>query len=329
MPSVTKATPGEIEKARNDWETASKAWLDLLLTERPSLESLKSVIKIKNRAARKLLDMEESQQERSKLLQVWFPGVHVNIGGGSTLTLENKGNMEEISNITFAWMLNQIKDFVSLNEKTLQREQLARQTRLAKINTALHWYNKRVERQKKESWGKWLQRGGHWLASSIRHPLTPGDRPAYMEDRSYTWGLGDLPDSFRMVYVVNGSRLRTPGRYALDKGQKLGETFEKVHPVVGYRVEKTKDHGNDSKRYRPIWLIGNNYERRKNEEGYEYLFKYSRSSEYEVLPEWKLSEEVNCFERLAIEGKEAQDYIGVLDLQLGRETKSPLSRSEC
>lgn len=295
------------------WEAASKVWIDLLSTERPSLEDLKRVINDKNEAARKLLDSEESQKERSKLLQVWFPGVHVNIGGGSTLTLENRGNMEEMSNITFAWMLDQIKGFVSLNQETLRKEQLARQARLARINTALHWYNERVERLKTESWGKWLQRNGQWAVSSIRHPLSPGDKPAYMEDRSYTWGLGDLPDSFGLVYVVNGSRLRTPSRYALDKGQKLGETFERVHPVVGYRVEKTKDH-EKSKRYRPIWLTGDNYVRRKNEGGYEYLFKYPGSSEHEVLPEWKLSEDINSFERLAIEGKDAHEYVNALDL---------------
>ncbi|KAJ5676887.1 uncharacterized protein N7477_002520 [Penicillium maclennaniae] len=327
VPTITKATLEEIQRARMTWEAASKAWFDLLSTERPSLEDLKRVIKDKNEAARKLLDLEESQKERSKLLQVWFPGVHVNIGGGSTLTLENKGNMEEMSNITFAWMLDQIKGFVSLNQGTLQKEQLARQTRLAKINTALHWYKERVERLKKESWGKWLERTSQWAVSSIRHPLTPGDKPAHMEDRSYTWGLGDLPDSFGLVYVVNGSRLRTPGRYALDKGQKLGETFERVHPVVGYRVEKTKDH-EKSKRYRPIWLTGDNYVRKKNGEGFEYLFKYPGSSEYEVLPEWKLSENINSFERLAIQDKEAQQYVNALDLQLGRDIKDPLPRSE-
>ena len=85
-------------------------------------------------------------------------------------------------------------------------------------------------------------------------------------------------------------------------GQKLGETFERVHPVVGYRVEKTKDH-EKSKRYSPIWLTGDNYVRKQNEGGYEYLFKYPGSSEHEVLPEWKLSEDINSFERLAIEGK--------------------------
>lgn len=125
-----------------------------------------------------------------------------------------------------------------------------------------------------------------------------------MDERVYTWGLGDLPDNFGIVYIANGSRPRTPGRYALDKkGQKLGETYEQIHPVVGYRVEKTKDHAVKEKRYRPICLMGNSYERReKKEGGFEYLFKYPGMTQYQILPEWKLSGDVSSYERLAIVG---------------------------
>lgn len=280
------------------------------MTHRPSLEKLQDVSKGKNKAERKLLDLRDSQKDRSKLLQVWFPGVHINVGGGSTLTLENKGNMEEMSNIAFAWMLDQIKGFVSLNEETLKKDQISRQVRLARFNNDLVWYQERMEKCKTESWGKWLQRGGQWIASSVLHPLTPGEKPTYMEPRIYTWGLGDLPDNFGVVYVANGSRPRTPGRYALDKnGQKLGETFEQIHPVVGYRVGKTvKD-----KKYRPIWLTGDNYKRqKKNDGGYEYLFKYPGTSEYQVLPEWKLSEDESAYERLAVEGTDALEYVAAL-----------------
>ena len=148
-----------------------------------------------------------------------------------------------------------------------------------------------------------------------------------MDDRVYTWGLGELPDSFGIAYIVNGSRPRTPGRYAFDKGQKLGETFERVHPVVGYRVEMTKDHAIKSKRYRPIWLTGDNYDRRQNKEGgFEYWFRYPGASEHEVLPEWEMSEDINSFERMAIEGDTAYDYVDILDEQLGRDIKTPRSR---
>ena len=325
VPTVTKASPEDISKQKDLHKSTSQAWLELLATENPLLEDLQRISKDKNEAARRLLDMEDSQKERSKLLQVWFPGVHINIGGGSTLTMENKGNMEEMSNIVFAWMLDQIKGFVSLNDEILQKDQLARRTRLAKINNSLHWYQERVKQRQTESWVTWLQRNSQWVASSILHPLTPDERPAYMNDRIYTWGLGDLPDNFGIVYVANGSRPRTPGRYAFVNGQKLGETFERVHPVVGYRVEKTK-YFDKSKRYRPIWLVGDSYERRKKDHGYEYRFKYPGASEYEVLPEWEMSADINSYERLAIEGDGAYDYVDALDTELGRNIKTPRSR---
>jgi hypothetical protein len=321
--SVTKASDEEIKKQQELCQDATHAWKDIILTDRPSLGKLRDASNTKNKAERKLLDLMDSQKDRSKLLQVWFPGVHINVGGGSTLTLENKGNMEEMSNIAFAWMLDQIKGFVSLNQETLKKDQQSRQVRLAKVNNALDWYNERMNKRKTESWGKWLQRGGQWIASSILHPLTPGEKPAYMDQRIYTWGLGDLPDNFGVVYVANGSRPRTPGRYALNKeGQKLGETFEQIHPVVGYRVEKTIK----GKKYRPISLTGDNYERRKkNGVDYEYRFKYPGSSEYQVLPEWKLSEDENAYERLAVEGSDALEYVAALEADSGEDAKSARS----
>jgi hypothetical protein len=325
VPTVTRFSPEEISKQQVLYEKISKVWIDLLKTPFPFLEDLQRVSKAKNEAARKLLEMEDSQKDPSKLFQVWFPGVHVNIGGGSTLTMANKGNMEEMSNIVFAWMLDQIKGFVSLNDEILRKDQLARRTRLDKINIALHRYNDRVKQQKTESWGAWLQRNSQWVASSLLHPLTSGDKPAYMEERIYTWGLGSLPDSFGIVYVANGSRPRTPGRYAFVNGVKLGETFEHIHPVVGYRVEKTK-YFEKSRQYRPISLVGDSYVRHKKNNGYEYRLRYPGATEDQVLPEWEMSANIHSYERLAIEGDGAYDYVDALDAELGRDIKTPRSK---
>ncbi|CAG8023640.1 unnamed protein product [Penicillium olsonii] len=326
VPTVEKTTPEDISKQQNLHKVATKTWLDLLLTEKPSTEDIKRVLKLKNEAARKLLDLEDSQKERPKLVQVWFPGNHINIGGGSTLTLENKGNMEEMSNIVFAWMLDQIKGFVSLNDEVLQKDQIARRARLAKINKDLHRYTEHNGQLQNESWSKWLQRGGEWVASSILHPLTPSNKPAYMSERIYTWGLGDLPDNFGILYVANGSRPRTPGRYAIVNGQKLGETFERIHPVVGYRVEQTKNEVK-SKQYRPIWFAGDSYERQKKGCSYEYRLRYPGMSSHEVLPEWQISADANSYERLVIEGDAAYDYVDALDVELGRKIKTSRSRT--
>ena len=280
-----------------------------MTTYRPPLKEIQRAIKEKNQAERELLKLKDSLKERTKLLQVWFPGVHINVGGGSDLTPKNQGNMEEMSDIAFSWLLDQIKDFVSLNTHALEEDQKARHNRLVDINDALDAYEAKLDRQKRESWTQWAWRGGQSIASSIIHPFSAADVPAHLKHRTYAWGLGDLPDSFSLKYYINGSRLRTPGLYAFDKnGNKLGETFEEIHPVVGYRVQKTK--------YRPIQLSGLDYQRReKKGGGYEYWFKYPGSSKYEVLAEWKLSDDIESYERSVVKGEDARDYVEALSVQ--------------
>ena len=45
----------------------------------------------------------------TNLQQCWFPGVHINVGGGSDDGLKEiektKGDLESMANITFAWMV--------------------------------------------------------------------------------------------------------------------------------------------------------------------------------------------------------------------------------
>lgn len=309
IPPVTKATERQIREQEKKADTAKAKWGNVLTTYRPPLTEIQSAIKQKNEAERELLKLMDSLKERTKLLQVWFPGVHINVGGGSDLTLKNQGNMEEMSDIAFSWMLDQIKEFVSLNTQALEEDQKARQKRLVDMNDVLDAYEAKLDRQKRESWTQWALRSGQSIASSILHPFAAGDAPAYLKHRTYTWGLSDLPDSFGLKYYINGSRSRTPGRYAIDKnGTKLGETFEEIHPVVGYRVQKTK--------YRPIQLAELDYQRReKKGGGYEYWFKYPGSSKHEVFAEWKMSDDLKSYERSVVQGEDARDYAEALSVQ--------------
>lgn len=47
-----------------------------------------------NQARRELSRLEECSKKPSTLRQVWFPGVHINIGGGSSDSLKDKGDLE-------------------------------------------------------------------------------------------------------------------------------------------------------------------------------------------------------------------------------------------
>ncbi|KAE8350090.1 hypothetical protein BDV28DRAFT_139818 [Aspergillus coremiiformis] len=311
----------DIAKQEDELLDALNTWAELVMCANPAVQTLRNAEKARNDAAAKLLKMEDSRKKRTQLKQVWFPGFHIHIGGGSSETLKNQGNMEEMSNIVFGWMLDQIKGFLSLNERTLFEEEELRQARLNKLNWALDRYKEKEKMWKTEPWGKWLWRNGQRVASSIRHPLTPSDAPAYDKHRKYGWGTGDLPDSFDVTYRLNGSKTRTPRRYLRDPKTKeiLGETFEEIHPTVGFRVKQTAEDEEASKRYRPIWLTGDRYDRRrkKNGKGNEYWFKYPGETEYEVLPEWELETDDRSYERYAVQGEEALDYVDTVDQECG------------
>ncbi|PYI12975.1 hypothetical protein BO99DRAFT_407877 [Aspergillus violaceofuscus CBS 115571] len=224
-----------------------------------------------------------------QLTQVWFPGYHINVGGGSSDTLNNYGDMEEMSNIVFAWMLDQIVPFVGIREPTIKDHYKDRQATIATLNAALE---KQKEMAKTESWGEYLGRGARWLGSAVMHPLTPAP---CTETRHYTWGLGDMPDSFSTMYIANGQKPRAPSSHSYldDRKEKgvRGATCAYIHPVVNYRVQHKEG-------YLPMGLTKEQYSRQLVGEKFFYTLKD------ETLPEWNLGGK-GSYELLALAQDEA------------------------
>lgn len=54
---------------------------------------------------------EKRDNDRTNLVQVWFPGVHSNVGGGY--------EDQELSNITLAWMISKLEPFLDFREDFL------------------------------------------------------------------------------------------------------------------------------------------------------------------------------------------------------------------
>ncbi|CAI7656839.1 unnamed protein product [Penicillium glandicola] len=262
-----------------------------------------------NQETRKLLKLEDDhkhQRNPRTLKQVWFPGYHINIGGGSNETLKNEGDMEEMSNITFSWMLDQIKPYLSLNDESLSEEREEREYHISTI-----FENKAHD----VSLRGWAQRKAAAMASAFKVSSTAPVKPV-AKRRSYGWGTGPMEDSFTAFYYANGSKRRTPGGYdPVDKdGNLLGETFEFIHPVVGFREQQIKD-------YIPIGRDVT-FERRKTVDeqgcpGYVYDLGNARRP----LPEWRLGGP-DSYERLAITGKAAYDYVDELDQYLKNGIKT-------
>ena len=61
----------------------------------------------------------------TNLIQCWFPGVHINIGGGSDDALreltKQLGDLEGMANVSLAWMVDRVREFTKLkfNDNTL------------------------------------------------------------------------------------------------------------------------------------------------------------------------------------------------------------------
>ena len=62
-----------------------------------------------------------SDNHKTNLIQCWFPGIHVNIGGGSDDGLKRtpKGDLESMANTTFAWMVDRCRPYLRFDDKVL------------------------------------------------------------------------------------------------------------------------------------------------------------------------------------------------------------------
>ncbi|KAJ5388226.1 hypothetical protein N7509_010767 [Penicillium cosmopolitanum] len=295
-----KATDKDVNDAAHEVNQAARAW---------------------NKASRRRVKFQNRLELHPTLKQVWFPGYHINVGGGSSETLANKGDMEEMSNIVFSWMLDQVDEFLSVDEGFIIDEQNDREQKFFQLNQILENYDARITIQKTESWGYWAWRHAKSTVSAIAHPLTPTNEPAYKKRRVYGWGVGEMEDSFTPMYWANGSKKRTPGAYDIaENGKPLGDTFEFIHPVVNFRVEQFKKmNQKDSKHpiYKPIDSSPNmTYSRREmvDAQGNPF-FEYDIGFSKRPLPEWKLGG-LDSYERLAISGDEAYNYVDDLDDRL-------------
>jgi hypothetical protein len=316
-----KAQEKVIQAKAEEWDTQLQAAMQLKASGKATDKQVNTAAVNLNKAARevnkavrvllRLRDDVKHKNHPRTLKQVWFPGYHIHIGGGSNSTLKQEGDMEEMSNITFSWMLDQIKPFLFLNERYLDEERGERDRILEAIPE---------NPQEGEFWGSWVGRSVTAAASVVRHPFA-GAVELSKKFRKYGWGTGILEDSFTSFYHLNGSKRRTPGNYdILDKaGQPLGDTCEFIHPVVGYR--------HDAKGYQPIGgapykRYQTTYTDDKDQNKVKPCFEYTVGEAHRPLREWQLGG-VDSYERLAIVGDDAVAYVTKLDAALGLRDEMP------
>ncbi|KAK8094390.1 hypothetical protein PG997_001075 [Apiospora hydei] len=313
-------------------EEIMKAWSDVQAAKNPADEQV-------SQAWSDMIDCEmyeELNGTDSELLQVWFPGVHINVGGGSDdLLKEWKGDFEQIAMISFAWMCEQVAPYLQLDVDLRSLAEAAVEDRVTLIKPVLD----RIAHGEKDFGSNWLTRKG-WEALDWSG-LKKAQLKHVANDVVNGWATGPIVDSFSGTMTLAGAVNRTPGRYGeyKEKGKSpvnLGKTHEMIHPSVEYRMRKKKTA---TPRYDPEGLKGFRRDvRRAADEGlYEWTgsgrsgYEWTKTGktkeggeavevlipEYLIKPEDVFSRYVAMQDSLGVEGT-ASDFIGEIDKAVGK-----------
>ncbi|KAF2202864.1 hypothetical protein GQ43DRAFT_479521 [Delitschia confertaspora ATCC 74209] len=191
-------------------------------------------------------DIKEIKDEHKlpELKQVWFPGVHINIGGGSDDGLNSmKGDLEAMANISFAWMLQCISSYLTIDVQAYEKY----------MDYYFNW-TKKIKYECTHHTTTVTEKAWSWVP--YIPVINPGEDElkAPKQDKKHEhldlergWGLGPFVDSCNgLLYGYVGGVSRTPGECTIEKVQDdgklkttpitdLGVTHEYIHPVANYR----------------------------------------------------------------------------------------------
>ncbi|KAF1951904.1 hypothetical protein CC80DRAFT_495790 [Byssothecium circinans] len=234
--------------------------------------------------------LEKEGKKIPELKQVWFPGVHINCGGGSDDAItEMKGDLEHLSTATFAWMLQVISPHLTIDQSAFKSHMDQYKRWRDHVRYACTYHH-----------AGWTD----WIASKLPtipiinpapDPLAPPKRdPVHTHPKfDYGWGTGPIVDSYEGLYKLAGPLPRVPGackmdiydpkskEYKPDDLSKYGETNEYIHPICEYRkVIRGKEDNSALKAFTRKYEKTNGKGR----------FWWYRDGSQKPLPEWVILE---------------------------------------
>ncbi|KAJ1323444.1 DUF2235 domain-containing protein [Microdochium nivale] len=208
---------------------------------RPDSQSDEDAVKYEKRvddAWEDLIEFEMREQWENRLEkqlptleQVWFPGMHMNVGGGdSDILKERLGDFEQIALISFAWMIERVKPFIEFEPRLRKRSVRDRMALVVPVlaeSTNERWKN----------YGTWFPTLWKGLDSV---GIYKAELRSLGEKTVVGWAEGPIVDSYTIAMKATGSAVRTPGdyRYAPEdklRSKELGHTNEFIHPSIAYR----------------------------------------------------------------------------------------------
>ncbi|KAH7123688.1 hypothetical protein B0J11DRAFT_318799 [Dendryphion nanum] len=189
-------------------------------------------------------DLIKSGKPIPELKQVWFPGVHINSGGGADDAISDmKGDLEHLSVASFCWMLQCISPYLTIDQSAFHASTAQYLRWLSTIRTSCTYYH--------DNWMDWAKKklpDIPFLGSEEDHLEPPKrSKPHPHTEFDYGWGTGPIVDSYSGMYKLAGAYLRVPGHceaeiydpksdeHKLTEISLHGRTNEYIHPICHYR----------------------------------------------------------------------------------------------
>ncbi|KXJ86061.1 hypothetical protein Micbo1qcDRAFT_219905 [Microdochium bolleyi] len=224
-------------------------------SDKGKAEAAEYEIKV-DKAWEALIDWEMREQLNqfknipAHLEQVYFPGVHINCGGGNSDVLEDRlGDFEQIALISFAWMVERCRPFLQFEERLRKRSVRDRMALVVPVVAE-------IQRNEWKDYGTSMRPLWRGLDSV---GLYKASLRKFGDKTVVGWAEGPIVDSYTASMKLTGSQVRTPGdyRYAPDdteREHRLGETNEFIHPSVAYRMRAVDKYDPDAlKGYKRTW----------------------------------------------------------------------------
>ncbi|KAH7103331.1 hypothetical protein BKA62DRAFT_58079 [Auriculariales sp. MPI-PUGE-AT-0066] len=241
----------------------------------------------------------------TNLQQVWFPGVHINIGGGDDDSLkQQKGDLERIATISLAWMVECVRGLVEFDAFQLQKIWDQHCGTNFDPNDASFDPNIGIKNQE----GNIITRGYRNLVGWI---YGTNEQKYRVEPRIIGYAIGKIIDSYNdPMYKAGGEARRTPGHYWSRPREpekprplhELGKTCESIHPSVWHRMQYVPQAAWGEEAYKPRALIG--WERKRNTDGDKKGFIWTNNDKSVTLPEYVIpyaEGQFYCLERSLIQ----------------------------
>lgn len=217
---------------------------------------------------------EKPEGNRTTLRQVWFPGVHANVGGGY--------DDMQLANITLAWMMSQLEPFLEMRDEYLFEQDSLNEDYYKDVGQGIRpWSFGKIYNELKGV----MAVGGSTVRSSLHHSRLRETCTDYTQIRQ--------PGQYHAVDPFTGRTTDRP----------LRQTNEYIHPSVRtrYRLQGPGqlDRGiyearalSDS--YKLIVDYGPNSQRAADPEIY-WRIKWRDTDAVKILPEaplWRLEREL-------------------------------------